>query len=110
MKRSIGVADEMWVYAVSDGERAASLHVVIAPLPAVLAPWAAVLGRHYAGDDGGCDLLAAGTCSLSTSALQGRKFWAAHGNAAQPEQSEAFWLALEAEVTPSEPAPDRRPG
>lgn len=86
------------MYAVSDGERAVSLHVVTMPLPRILAQWAAVLGRHYAGEDGGCDLLAAGTCSLNASPLQGRKFWAALGNETQPEQSEEFWQALEREL------------
>jgi len=102
-----GISGGEWRYSVTDGAHAVSLMVlaneypesVRRPLPSFLESLLqATMMYHTAQLDGNeCNLLDCGTCSLDTSCLGGAEFWEKHGDAAQFEQPESFWLALEAE-------------
>lgn len=108
-----GICGDTWFYVVSDGKRAVSLEILSdrypptverALLPDVLQkPMAACLVTHVADPDADpeqakCKWVEGGLCRVDGSYLGARAFWNEHGDPKQPEQGEAFWLALEAEL------------
>jgi len=100
-----GISGGTWWYAVSDGAHAVSLSVLAAnypdtvrrPLPECLQrPKAEVLSFHRADPHGAeCEYVDGGRCIGDATYLGASEFWEAHGNPAQNEQSEEFWIALE---------------
>lgn len=125
-----GIASDEWSYVVMDGERAVSLHMLSDRYPAsappermhpevrrilLERPFIGRLFEHHANPTGcECEWVTGGRCQGDVTYLGAGEFWAAHGDSTQPEQSEAFWQALEAELEdrlptvppePSEPSP-----
>lgn len=114
VKGEHGICGDQWVYAVTDGKRAVSISVITPRFPesvdlalhppdvrAVLERYfATALTLHEADPDGmPCKLVDGGLCSVGWATYFGaQRFWKAWGDERQPEQSEAFWRALESEL------------
>lgn len=101
-----GISGGDWWYAVSEGDRAVTLHVlgneypasVERPLPPILAGGLATLSWHEPDPDGRECQFIGQKCKSDSSSIEGQRFWKEHACAAQFEQPESFWLALEEEL------------
>jgi hypothetical protein len=103
-----GIDGGVWWYVVSNGPRAVSLMVLATNFPesvdrAISAllkgPLATQLLHHIADPEGReCQYVEGGLCSCDGSYMAGSMLWKEYGDPTKPEQPEAFWLALEAEL------------
>jgi hypothetical protein len=103
-----GISGGTWWYAVTDGDHAVSLELLGTDFPeTVTRPLIGVLERpipaglvSHRADPGGepCEFVSGGRCKSDVTYLGAHNLWEEHGDPAQREQSEAFWLALEAEL------------
>jgi hypothetical protein len=66
-------------------------------------PIPCTLSWHVAHPEGErCEWVEGGRCKADGTYLGAHDFWKAHGDPAQREQPESFWLALEAELSERE--------
>ena len=109
-----GIASDEWHYVVSEGERAVSLSMLSQCYPPSVdresmdpAVRSILFDRDLIGslrthvtDPGGgyCEWVEGGACKSDVTCLGAAEFWKEHGESTQPEQGEAFWLALEREL------------
>ena len=116
-EKQYGICSEAWIYIVRGERSAVTLDMMSNRYPPsvnpetmpgdvrriLYGPMVGVLYMHTPDPEGReCDLVPGGKCRGESTYLGARDFWAQYGDPTQPEQSEAFWQALEKEL--EEPA------